>query len=276
MQEYALTEKKTCEGEAVGFNDFEIIWVEICNYQKGSSIVNHSHEFFHFIYVDSGEGSITVDGTAYKMLTGKIFPIPPGVNHGFYNTSDEVLRTYELKFRLFGSEAKGRIEKLPVCMQIDSSPVDKSLLSLYREAHTDQLLSSDVTSLHFQLLMTYLLRCCENNKNETAKKKSVYPEIERVIDYVLNNLAEELPLEKLAEVAGFEKNYFLRKFKKQTGYTPIAFILNRRLEKAKELLRFSDMNITQIAEATGFKSVHYFSKVFFDNVHVRPSDYRMQ
>ena len=261
----------------MGFNDFEIIWVEICNYPKGSSIINHSHEFFHFIFVDSGEGSITVDGTRHEMLPGRIFSIPPGANHGFYNTADEPLIAFEIKFRLFTPKARGEIARLPICMSVDAYPVRNNLLSLYREKHTEQPLSADVTALSFQLLMTYLLRCSENLWNTSecdTKKNSAYTEIERVIEYILDNLTDELSLEGLAQIAGFEKNYFLRKFKKQTGCTPLTFITGKRLEKAKELLRFSDMNITQIAEATGFKSVHYFSKVFFDNMHVRPSDYR--
>lgn len=261
----------------VDFSKFDIIWIEICNYPIGSIIQSHSHDFFHFIYVDSGEGIITVENEKYRMLPGLLFPIPKGAEHTFYNSSDEPLRTLELKFSLSSLDSERKMSDLPICMEVEESHVRNGLLSLYRETHTEQLMSRDIVSLHFQLLMTYILRCSENIREVSElklKKNGISPEIESVMNHIRDNLTDDLSLDKLAKIAGFEKNYFLRKFKKQIGCTPVSYILGQRLEKAKELLRFSDMNITQISVATGFKSVHYFSKVFYDNVNIRPSDWR--
>lgn len=256
------------------FNNFDIIWIEICNYPVGSSIQAHSHEFFHFIYVDSGEGCINIDGREYTMLSGRIFPIPIGAEHTFYNSGDEPLRTLELKFSLDSREDIQSIAVLPICMEVEGYPIKNGLLNIYRESHKVQALSKEITALYFKLVMTYLIRCCDNGDEGKVRKSSLSPEIERVTAYIKDNFARELSLDELAETAGFEKNYFLRKFKKQKGMTPMEYIHNKRLEKAKELLRFSDMNVTQIAAATGFKSVHYFSKVFYDSVGERPSEFR--
>ena len=258
--------------------DFDIIWVEICNYPSASSIQMHSHDFFHFIYVDSGRGAITLDGTQYPMSAGTVFPISPGIEHGFYNSDSEPLVTLEIKFRLRDKECERTLVTFPPLMELVNSPVKTSLMALYRELHTKQPLSSDIISLHFNLFLTYLERCGESLRKSTlpdGRENRLSPEIERVRAYIRESFAEEITLEALSELAGFEKNYFLRKFKKQMGVTPMDYILAKRMEKAKELLRFSDMNITQIAYATGFKSVHYFSKVFYDNMKVRPSDWRL-
>lgn len=257
------------------FNSFDIIWIEICTYPAGSSIQAHSHEFYHFIYVDSGEGFITVDGKEYPMTSGRLFPIPIGAEHTFYNSGEEPLMTLELKFALHSHDERRRIADFPICMETGGYPVKNGLLNIYRESHTPQTLSAEIMALYFNLIMTYLLRCCDKMGGQPeAKKNSASPEIERATAYIRDNFTREMPLDELAEIAGFEKNYFLRKFKKQTGCTPMVYILNKRIEKAKELLSFSDMNVTQIAAATGFKSVHYFSKVFYDHVKVRPSEWR--
>lgn len=256
---------------------FDIIWVEICNYPIASGIQSHNHDFFHFIYVDSGNGEITLDGVAYPMTPGAVFPIPPGREHGFCNSANEPLVTFEIKFSLGDKEWERELLSFPLSMEAGDSPARTSLLSLYRELHKKKTFSSDIISLEFRLFLAYLKRCSESMRESLTPEgeSRLSPEIERVRSYIRENFAEEITLEVLSEIAGFEKNYFLRKFKKQMGVTPMDYILAKRMEKAKELLRFSDMNITQIAYATGFKSVHYFSKVFFDNMKVRPSDWRL-
>ena len=259
-------------------SDFDIICVEICNYPIASSIQMHSHDFFHFIYVDGGEGCITLDGVPYPMTSGTLFPIPPCREHGFCNSADEPLRTFEIKFSLKDEENVKTLLSFPHQLEVTDSSVKASLLALYRELHTKQSFVSDVVYLHFNLFLTYLERYSESlhNSAELFGAKSILsPEIEKTVSYIRENFTGDINLDALSELAGFEKNYFLRKFKKQTGVTPMDYILAKRMEKAKELLRFSDMNITQIAYATGFKSVHYFSKVFFDNMKVRPSDWRL-
>ena len=255
---------------------FDIIWVESCNYPIDSGILSHRHDFFHFILVEKGEGTITVAQKEYPMREGMLFPIPPQAEHAFYNCGKEPLRTLELKFRLSDAE-QAQVAALSIPMEVEGYPVREGFLALYREAHADEPMRQRANALQFELLMIYLLRCKERLAPTGApegKKMKLSPEIEAAVGYIHEHLTEELSLSLLAEVARFEKNYFLRKFKRQLGCTPIRYILGKRMEKAKELLGFSDMNITQIAAAVGFKDIHYFSKVFYDYMRERPSEYR--
>ena len=239
-------------------------------------IRSHRHDFFHYIYVDSGEGRITVGSEEHKLVSGCVYAVPPNTDHGFYNSEDGLLVTYEIKFYLGENEEKSTALLFPYCIQAQSLPIKECITRIYTESHECGLLSEEIVSLNFGLLMTYLLRCCRGLIDDVQKesKRITSKEIEKVLKYISDNLGKELTLELLADVAGFDKSYFLRKFKKQTGTTPMVYILSRRIERAKALLRFSDLNITQIAIATGFQSVHYFSRVFFEYVKVRPSDYR--
>lgn len=258
------------------FRDFDIIWVEQRSYPKEMPIHSHRHDFFHYIYVDSGEGRITVGSEEYKLASGCVYAVPPNTDHGFYNSEDVLLVTYEIKFYLGENEEKCTSLLFPYCIQVQSLPIKECITRIYTESHEGGPLSEEIVSLNFGLLMTYLLRCCRGLIDDVKKesKRITSKELEKVLKYISDNLGEELTLEGLADIAGFDKNYFLRKFKKQIGTTPMVYILSRRIERAKSLLRFSDLNITQIAITTGFKSVHYFSRVFFKYVKVRPSDYR--
>ena len=107
-------------------------------------------------------------------------------------------------------------------------------------------------------------RLAQNGKkHQKSQRKGVFFDFRRHFE------------QKAEKICGkFESFLVCRKFKKTTQYTPMSYIKEKRLEKAKELLHRSDMNISQIALASGFKTVHYFSKVFYESTGIRPSDYR--
>jgi len=99
-------------------------------------------------------------------------------------------------------------------------------------------------------------------------------ELVKVMEYIDENLEKDITLQELANVLCLEKTYFLKKFKTAVGITPMAYIRNVRIEKAKEFLKYSDMNITQIAETVGFISVHHFSNCFSKYIGTSPSKFK--
>ena len=70
------------------------------------------------------------------------------------------------------------------------------------------------------------------------------------------------------------KPHFARVFKRTTGMPPVQFILGIRIERAKELLDFTDMPVTEIAEASGFYDQNYFARTFKKITGVSPTQYR--
>lgn len=258
-------------------SNFNIIWIESCEYLSEIEIPKHSHEFFHFIYVAEGMGDITIGEKRHSMSAGNIYLVPSFTNHAFFNRDKTPLKTLEIKFTMNNSEAEETIKNLPFRMSVKNYPVKSILLTIFQETFKRRTMSEEIIKLNFQLLIVYLLRChddIQENLNCDKSSENFSSEIDMVISYIYENLAEDMSLDDLAGIAGFEKNYFLRKFKKRTKQTPMAFIRDKRIEKAKELLLYSDMNISQIAIVAGFKTIHYFSKVFYENTGVRPLNYR--
>ena len=257
-------------------NEHNVIWSELCTYNSGSGIQSHFHDFFHFIYVESGVGSMTVSGVSYIMTSGTIYPIAPKAVHTFSNSGDKPLRTIELKLAVSDASVSKELSLLPASIDTAGCPIRECLYSVYEETVRAGGASSKIRELRIELFISYLLRLgkAAGRSTENVGDSCFVSDMERVIAHINKNLALDFSLDNLADVAGFEKNYFLRKFKKYTGDTPMAFILNKRIEKAKELLRFSDMSITQVADALGFNSIHYFSNAFYKATGVRPSEYR--
>jgi AraC family transcriptional regulator len=98
--------------------------------------------------------------------------------------------------------------------------------------------------------------------------------LNRVVDYIAASLDKELTIEKLANIASMNPIYFARVFKKRLGVAPHQFILFKRIERAKELLAYSDTPIVDIALATGFSSQSHLSSVFKRVVGATPRNFR--
>ena len=100
--------------------------------------------------------------------------------------------------------------------------------------------------------------------------------LQLVIDYMEAHLAENLSVHDLAQVAGVSKFHFNRLFKQSTQHTPYQFFLQRRLERAKHLLDYDDLTISQISYQLGFNDQSHFSKRFKEAYGLTPRCYRKQ
>lgn len=103
-------------------------------------------------------------------------------------------------------------------------------------------------------------------RNELIHQHNTSPKqlVREVIDYIEANYTREISLDALAAKTNFNKCYICKKFKKETGTTIINYILEMRIDKAKEmLLTLSDSRkIYEIAQAAGFSDVSYFNRIF--------------
>jgi AraC family transcriptional regulator len=98
--------------------------------------------------------------------------------------------------------------------------------------------------------------------------------INRVIDYIRENLDRQVKLEELAKVACFSEFHFHRIFSAVSGETLNGFTNRLRLEKAARLLRYSDQNLTDIALDCGFSSSATFARAFRSGYETSPSQFR--
>lgn len=81
-------------------------------------------------------------------------------------------------------------------------------------------------------------------------------------------------MENLLGQAGVQKTVFLQSFRRQTGTTPRQYILQLRLEYARDLMMETELPIGEIAERAGFSDPFYFSRCFRKHFGIVPSVYR--
>jgi AraC family transcriptional regulator len=97
---------------------------------------------------------------------------------------------------------------------------------------------------------------------------------ERLIAFVDENLGGNIGLTRLAAIAGYSPDHFARLFKRAFGLSPYQYVLQRRLERAKSMLRDNSHSIAEIAISCGFASQAHFHTTFKARTGVTPRAYR--
>ncbi|MBD2465930.1 helix-turn-helix transcriptional regulator [Oscillatoria sp. FACHB-1407] len=100
--------------------------------------------------------------------------------------------------------------------------------------------------------------------------------IQRVIDYISQNLHQEIQVADLAEVAKISHFYFCHVFKQSIGISPYQYLIQQRVERAKQLLQDSEMAIAEIALECGFSNQSHFTRRFQQMTGLTPKVYRNQ
>ena len=98
--------------------------------------------------------------------------------------------------------------------------------------------------------------------------------LRRARDHADRNYAEPLDLSALAAVAGISKYHFQRLFKATYGLTPAAYLTQRRIARSQDLLRATNLTVTEVCHAVGFSSLGSFSSRFRELVGETPSEFQ--
>ena len=93
------------------------------------------------------------------------------------------------------------------------------------------------------------------------------------IHYIENDALQALSIAQIADMCHVSESYFRKTFKRYSGYSPTEYRLNRKIERAKELLLTNEMTVSEVAEELNFKNIYYFSRIFTKKTGIAPKKY---
>ncbi|WP_052280856.1 helix-turn-helix transcriptional regulator [Nocardia vulneris] len=113
-----------------------------------------------------------------------------------------------------------------------------------------------------------------SGRPHSAPPLALLPHLRRARDLADRRYADPLDLDELAAAAGVSKYHFLRAFAAVYGLTPAAYLTERRIERAQDLLRATNLTVTEVCMLVGYSSLGSFSSKFRKLVGVTPSEYQ--
>ncbi len=252
-------------------NDLIVHRVVRTRKEKGQYVEPHSHSFFHFIYVFSGSIRTTFGEKEYLLQERTLIMIPPGVVHSV--TGQEISVSLDVKFSC--SEGLARmITSLPERISPVNDQNHGLLCSILEEAVGQADGYEELINLRMYELIIQLKRESAGTQPESCPvKTSENAAIRGILQLIEEKLETPLNVSDLAEICGYSGNYFRLLFKEHTGMTPNSYISRRRIARAKELMLYSDLNVTQISERLGYQSIHDFSRQFRQLTGIPPTEY---
>jgi AraC family transcriptional regulator len=147
------------------------------------------------------------------------------------------------------------------------------LRSLESESFASRIYVESLThELALHLLRHYSTPVCVAEKHRAV---TLPPrKMQRAIEYIETNLCNDLTLSEIASTLSMSPGHFSHAFRQAVGFPPHRYVLNRRIERAKSMLRDSDLPISAIANRIGCSSPSSFSALFRRATGTTPRDYR--
>ena len=149
------------------------------------------------------------------------------------------------------------------------------LRSIAANAHPGTALMVDSVA---RALTVHLLRQHSNVQKMIPTRQPELParRLTTVIDYMRAHFNQPVTVSELAEQCGLSSTHFTRAFREAVGKPPHAYLIDIRLDKARDLLEHTRLPITEIALSCGFEQSQYFATVFRQRIGFTPSSWRTQ
>ncbi|MBQ4585393.1 MAG: helix-turn-helix transcriptional regulator [Clostridia bacterium] len=223
---------------------------------------------YFLIYVTDGIFSTKINDEVYNLKKGSVVIFPPKFKYHYWG---EPPSKY-LCAHFTGSHVEKILTDLgfsldPLVLEGEFSPKIKALF--------DKMIEADITKAPF---LQYSLACLLEEILLTIatnrEKNKGYRTFKSSIKYIHTNYTEKIHIPSLAKMEGLSNSRFITLFTKEMGKTPSDYILSLRLSRACELLTSTNMEISEIGPASGYKDPYFFSKIFKKYMGVPPGEYR--
>lgn len=267
--------------------------VTIHYYEFGQSFVfqGESHDFWEMVYVDKGRVQIRRDREQIVLEQGQVVFHRPNEFHSI-QALDSAPNFFVVSFTC-QSDAMAYFERYQT--QLDRT-LKSYLSAIIREAEQTYVIPKNDTELkklerkedaplggeqliktYLEQLLLFLLRSI-TKKGETGvfpqKEPEKNPLVQAILGYLGERVEETVRIEDICAEFGYSRSYLSRVFQAETGETLAACAMAMKVDRAKRLIRETDMNFSQISARLSFENPQYFSRVFKRHTGMTPSEFK--
>lgn len=247
--------------------------------------------FYRLYYISDGSGKIEIDGQEKILKKGNMYLVPSYTlaNYRCEHSMEQTYMHIAEKLRMPVSlkqqselffEVKAEAIDQMLIERLLVLNMDKKLITTNprNEAYVPQIdVSVNSRNMETQgILLQLMARFIDKPKSSFNISSNKNQKIAIALENIHLNYHKNLSVAQLAAEVHINEDYFSRLFKKVTGFLPNAYLTKVRLEKAQQLLLFSDESVTEIAYKSGFNNRTYFAKVFKEATNKSPKEYRMR
>lgn len=260
-------------------------FVNAYNNETDEESFTHLYRLCYFL---QGNATCYVNHKTYKINRKTVLYLPPNHNVDIIDEpNSEPTTLFFINFEI-GNLAKRNefhemmMEHLPHLMIPDEHGLMMDLFDkVFNEASDQKIGFCNFSQNLFQMILISILRSTGNMNNKSTKVLA--PKVNtttlllnQASEYISIHLKENIKINQLAKELGISEIYLYKLFKEHTGKSPQQFLLDYRMQVAKEFLGNMEYSIKMIAIELGYCSANHFSTVFKKAIGMSPNLYRMQ
>jgi AraC-like DNA-binding protein len=226
-------------------------------------------------YITEGEGELILNHQSYFPTAGDIVIIPYGTHVTYHPINENYYKKYWCHFQ--AQHTSMHLFDFITVPYVIKSNAPEEITSVFTALTQSFQTQTSFSPLILNGYLQHLLALCLKDVGiERLSYSQSVPtdKIELLNQYIYAHLESEITLAELADLVHFHPNYFIRFFKKYFGTSPLKYVSNVRIERAKELLKTTALSITEISEQLGYSSAYHFSARFKEAVGYSPRSYR--
>jgi len=251
--------------ENIIFNDFqlEIFLFGQIIYGKNDNAKNYEALNKLQLILD-GKGKVKCNGIVYDLKPGYGYIFPTNSQVELYD--NENLVKYYSKFKAIYKKRDIFINTKPIVFLIDKNILNNSKL----------LIDTGNILIAKSIFYNIFYKIHGPISKIINRRKFIFNKYDKFFDYINENIHKNLSVKELSLIFNKNEKYFSEEFKKYFGKSPKQYYLEEKINKAKELLLYSNNSVKIISDDMGFADQYYFSKLFKKYVGISPKKFKIK
>ncbi len=229
---------------------------------------------YQLLYVAEGTAHFNMEGIRYDVGKGGALIYRPEIPQDYYYKLQEKPDIYWIHFTGRGVEqllnSLGLIADRPMMFHAKEELVEL-FENIITELRMDRISNIEMAEAYFRQLLILMARSYDTDEREKRGYHSMFDE---VINQMHHEYQKNINVSSLADRYHISCCWFIREFKRYTGYSPKQYLTNIRLQNAKELLNNHSLSISDVSNLVGYDNQLYFSRIFHKYIGMSPSEYR--
>lgn len=252
-----------------------LLYVACTNYSEEWNSTLHTHACAELFFITRGHGVFQVRQERFPVAINDLVVVNTSVPH-----TETSQNGSPLEYIVLGVEGLETLTDLGGCALLhllgEQEAVTTCLRQMAREIRERQPGCDEVCQKLLEIILLRLLRREDFALGRAPEGPRGSRECDLVRRYIENHFKENLSLDQLAQLAHLNKYYLAHAFRREFGVSPINYLISRRIEESRFLLRETDHTLSLIAQILGFSSASYFSQCFRRVEGISPMEYRRQ
>jgi AraC-like DNA-binding protein len=228
------------------------------------------------IHCTAGNGWVQVDKTCKRITKDQFFIIPAHVPHRYGSSGSDPWSIYWMHF-----SGKASASFTHSSFTVKSSESADNLrygdrIRIFEEIYHTLSMGYSVENLEYANICIWHYLGSFFYLHQFQRTKDYHPKdmIEKSIHYMQDHVTESISLHDLASHCGYSVSHYSLLFRKKTTRSPVEYFLGLKMQRACQMLDFTELRIKEIAIQLSFADPYYFSRLFHKITGMSPVDYR--